>query len=114
MQDSRRLLDLYDAGAAVVTVAAPAEELAARIRAIVRRLRPSPLPNGDLPEPPDPADEVGGRRERRARRAAAARAAARAGGIMSLALVLMGSAEAVSSQPGGSADNPPRTVVSQS
>jgi hypothetical protein len=43
------------------------------------------------------------------RRAAAARAAARAGGIMSLALVLLGSAEAVSFQP----DRPPVGMVSQ-
>jgi DNA-binding NarL/FixJ family response regulator len=103
--DHQRLLDLYDAGAAVVTMGAPAEELAARVRAIVRRLDPAP-PQCDDSTPPDAAAEAG----RRGRRAAAARAAARAGGILSLALVLLGSAEAVSVQ----ADRPPVGVVSQS
>jgi hypothetical protein len=98
------LLDFYDAGAAVVTMGAPAEELAARVRAIVRRLRP-PAQNADIARAN--AEEVGGRG---ARRAAAARAAARAGGIMSLALVLLGSAEAVSIHP----ERPAVSAVSQS
>jgi hypothetical protein len=106
VSDSRRLLDLYDAGAAVVTVGAPAAELAARVRAIVRRVRP-PARQEDDTGRPDPADEF---RSRRIRRAAAARAAARAGGIMSLALVLLGSAEALSLQP----DRLSVDVVSQS
>jgi hypothetical protein len=83
---------------------APAEELAARVRAIVRRLRP-PAQNADIARAN--AEEVGGRG---ARRAAAARAAARAGGIMSLALVLLGSAEAVSIHP----ERPAVSAVSQS
>jgi DNA-binding NarL/FixJ family response regulator len=104
--DYQRLLDLYDAGAAVVTVGAPAEELAARVRAIARRLHPVPPQYDDI-APPDAAAEAG---RRGVRRAAAARAAARAGGIMSLALVLLGSAEAVSTPP----DHPSISVVSQS
>jgi hypothetical protein len=104
--DDRRLLDLYDAGAAIVTVGAPAEELAARVRAIVRRLRPPSLQPDEM-ERPDGDEEARGRR---VRRAAAARAAARAGGVISLAFVLLGSAHAASVQP----DPSPVGVVSQS